>query len=58
MKITKYGISEAEIRRAKANAGCDVCPRCGENKSDVDYVIESMESGKILLGCLIKEYCI
>lgn len=46
MKITKYGISEAELRKAKANVGCDVCPRCGENKSDMDYVIESMESGK------------
>lgn len=46
MKVTKIGLSEEDIRREKANVGCNICPRCGENKTNFDYIAENVKSGK------------
>lgn len=40
MKITKSSKEAASFKAAKiaANAGCNVCPCCGENRSQLDYL--------------------
>lgn len=56
MKITKM-YDETDARRAKANIGCNVCPKCGENKTDFDYVNEALERNEdIPLGRGIIQY--
>lgn len=57
MKITKsmWQSNESEIRRLKANEGCDVCPCCGEVLSTFEYIKRGKMDKGILTG-LYKSY--
>jgi len=51
MKITKTGdlVTRLKEEERKANAGCSVCPCCGESKSDWDYITEGISGKGVML---------
>lgn len=58
MKITKRNVKPIEtdtIERDIANAGCYLCPCCGERKSSKEYLKEEInDKGLIKLSPVIK----
>lgn len=58
MKITKTGDRAALIKkyREKANAGCNVCPNCGEKESFLSYLNKRIYNKGLSSGCLSKTW--
>lgn len=58
MRIIKSSSDLARFKeqREKANAGCDVCPCCGETKSSFQYIEEGVYDKGIMSG-ICKTWC-
>lgn len=58
MKITRTNrdVLSAEQRREIANAGCWVCPCCGETKKETDYFKEGIYNKGIFGGLIRKTW--
>ena len=59
MKITKTNkeVLNRNIRKERANIGCDVCPCCGENKTFSEYLNEDVYD-KGINDTICKNYCV
>lgn len=58
MKITKtpQDISCTQQRKRLANAGCNVCPCCGETKSEMEYFKEGIYNKGVFSGLICKHW--
>lgn len=58
MKITRTSQAalSAQQRSQLANAGCKVCPCCGETKSEMEYFKEGIYNKGVLGGLICKQW--
>ncbi len=58
MKVTKPAsvVAITEAKKAKANAGCKMCPCCGETKTDFEYIKEGIFNRGVSVGLISKTW--
>lgn len=59
MKITRTSTQAKNLNTSKqiANAGCNICPCCGETKSNWDYCREGIYNKGLSMGGITKNWC-
>lgn len=53
---TRSMFSITEAKKAKANAGCKMCPCCGETKTDFEYIKEGIFNRGVSVGLISKTW--